>query len=321
MRSTEQTGPIASEPPSALPVGRFRHAFEHSASAIALIEGRGTGAGRFLEVNPALVGISGYSAPQLLAMSYCELLHPEDVEAIRFRVAELIAGSAASLHSEQRLIAADGATRWIAFSASMIRDDRGRPVSAIAHAQDVTERKLAERELRYLADHDPLTGLFNRRRFESELARRLSASSRREPGGAILVLDLDRFKAVNDSCGHAVGDALLVEVAIAMRGRLRESDIVARLGGDEFGVIVPDADRTRAALIAEELRAAVRELALGRGVGVTASVGVSVYGGGVAAGERVVADADAAMYVAKQGGRDRVGVLAADDAGAGRPST
>jgi diguanylate cyclase (GGDEF)-like protein/PAS domain S-box-containing protein len=312
MTRAEQTAPVPSRPHSAQLEGRFRHAFEHSASAIALIEGRGAGAGRFLEVNPALVKVSGYSAAQLLGMSYCELLHPDEVDAIRAGVNDLIAGRKSSLHSERRLIAADGSIRWIAFSVSLIRDERGRPVSAIAHAQDVTERKHAELELRHMADHDPLTGLFNRRRFESELERELR-SSRNGPGAAMLVLDLDRFKAVNDSCGHAAGDELLVEVAIALRGRLRDTDIVARLGGDEFGIILPRADERRAALVAEQLRAAVYELAIAHGTRVTASVGVCRFGGagGGAAAERVVADADAAMYLAKQGGRDRVGLAGA----------
>jgi diguanylate cyclase (GGDEF)-like protein len=208
------------------------------------------------------------------------------------------------------MIAAGGATRWVAFSASLIRDECGEPISAVAQAVDVTERKRVEQELRHMADHDPLTGLFNRRRFESELERELACAARYGPGGAILVIDLDDFKLVNDSCGHAAGDDLLVEVAAALRRRLRETDVIARLGGDEFAIIVPHADERSARLVAEDLRETVRGLAVGSGIRVTASVGVRGYGGLAAPGarERVVADADAAMYLAKQGGRDRVGM-------------
>jgi diguanylate cyclase (GGDEF)-like protein/PAS domain S-box-containing protein len=294
---------------------RFRRAFEDSASGMALIEGKGDNIGRFLEVNPALTLISGYSADQLLGMSYWDLVHPDELDSMRAGIVELIAGRATSFQSEQRMIAAMGATRWIAFSVSLVRDEAGEPINAVVQAQDVTERRRAEDELRYMADHDPLTGLFNRRRFGRELERELSASARYGSGGAMLVLDLDDFKVVNDSFGHAAGDDLLVEVATALRERVRDSDIIARLGGDEFGVILPHADEQRAVLVGESLREVVRELAIADGIRVTASVGVCGFGEreDVAAGERVVADADAAMYAAKESGRDRVGVLSEGD--------
>ncbi len=294
---------------------RFRRAFEDSASGMALIEGRGQNVGRFLEVNPALTLISGYSADELLGMSYWDLVHPDELEAMRAGIVELIAGRATSFQSEQRMIGAGGATRWIAFSVSLVRDEAGEPINAVVQAQDVTERKRAEDELRHMADHDPLTGLFNRRRFGRELERELSASARYGSGGAMLVLDLDDFKVVNDSFGHAAGDDVLAEVAAALRERLRDSDLIARLGGDEFGVILPHADEHRAVEVAESLREVVRELTIADGIRVTASVGVCEFGGheDTAAGERVVADADAAMYAAKESGRDRVGVLSEGD--------
>lgn len=310
MTGIERTDPARPGRPDAPPEGRFRRAFEDSASGMALIEGRGEGAGHFLEVNRALARISGYPAERLLAMSYRELLHPDEAQEVAVALAELVSGRRTTLHTERRLVAADGETRWIALSASVLRDERGGTINVVAQAQDVTERKRAERELRYLADHDPLTGLFNRRRFELELELELSRAARYGPGGAILVLDLDGFKLVNDSRGHAAGDELLVEVAAALRRRLRDTDVVARLGGDEFGVIVPHADEERAKRVAEDLRAAVREL----GIGVSVSVGIRSYDGSdePPAGGSAVADADAAMYAAKREGRDRARLAGAN---------
>lgn len=310
MTGIEGTDPARFGRPDAPSEGRFRRAFEDSASGMALIEVRGEAAGHFLDVNRALARISGYPAERLLAMSYRELLHPDEAQEVALALAELISGRRTTLHTERRLLAADGETRWIALSASPLRDERGDTVNVVAQAQDVTERKRAERELRYLADHDPLTGLFNRRRFELELELELSRAARYGPGGAILVLDLDGFKLVNDSRGHAAGDELLVEVAAALRRRLRDTDVIARLGGDEFGVVVPHADEERAKLVAEDLLAAVREL----GAAVSVSVGIRSYDGSdePPAGGSAVADADAAMYAAKRAGRDRARLAGAN---------
>jgi diguanylate cyclase (GGDEF)-like protein/PAS domain S-box-containing protein len=291
---------------------RFRRAFEDSASGMALIEGRGRDAGRFLEVNEALTHMSGYEAAELLRMSYWDLVHPDEVETMRRGVVELISGKSESFHAEIRMIGAGGVVKWIAFNVSLVRNAGGAPLSAVVHAQDVTERKRFETELQYLADHDPLTGLYNRRRFAVELEREIAAAERYSTGGAILVLDLDHFKLVNDSLGHSAGDELLAATARAIQGRLRSTDIVARLGGDEFGVILPHADQHRAILVAESLREVVRTV-VGIEAGlahVTASVGIVTFGEGelTRGGERMVTDADAAMYAAKQAGRDRVRV-------------
>jgi diguanylate cyclase (GGDEF)-like protein/PAS domain S-box-containing protein len=293
---------------------RFRRAFEDSASGMALIEGRGPEAGRFREVNEALSLMSGYRPAELLGMSYWDLVHPDEVEAMRRGVGELVAGRVTSFQAELRMIGAAETVKWIAFNVSLVRDGEGVPLSAVVQAQDVSERKRFESELQYLADHDSLTGLYNRRRFAAELQREIAGAERYQTGGAILVLDLDHFKLVNDSLGHAAGDELLATVAKAVEGRLRTSDVIGRLGGDEFGIILPHADQARAILVAESLREVVRTVAAAQpGVAqVTASVGIVTLGtaGHERGGERLVSDADAAMYAAKQAGRDRVRVYA-----------
>jgi diguanylate cyclase (GGDEF)-like protein len=161
-------------------------------------------------------------------------------------------------------------------------------------------------ELRHLADHDALTGLPNRRRFEQELARHLEHMRRYGPEGAALVLDLDCFKPVNDTFGHAAGDELLARVALVLRERLRATDVIARLGGDEFAVLLPRVDRAGAAAVARSLVETVRAEALTADTrGVTVSVGVIAFDGDTAtAADSVLAAADLAMYDAKAAGGD-----------------
>jgi diguanylate cyclase (GGDEF)-like protein/PAS domain S-box-containing protein len=292
---------------------RFRRAFEDSATGMALVEGRGEEAGRFREVNRALVQMCGYSPEELLRMTYWDLVHPDELDAMRRGVTELVTGRSTIFQAELRMLGAGETQHWINFSVSLLRDADGEPLSAVVQAQDVTERKRFESELQYLADHDPLTGLYNRRRFAVELERELAAAERYATGGALLILDLDCFKLVNDSRGHSAGDALLVAVGRAIDGRVRTSDIVGRLGGDEFGILLPHVDRDQAIATAESLRSVVAASvdAHAAGIVVTTSVGVAPFGTGEEARgvERLVSNADSAMYSAKQAGRDRVHVF------------
>jgi diguanylate cyclase (GGDEF)-like protein/PAS domain S-box-containing protein len=174
--------------------------------------------------------------------------------------------------------------------------------------RDVTERRRFETELRRLADHDDLTALFNRRRFEEELA----GCAR----GAVLLLDLDRFKYVNDFHGHSAGDELVRTTGRTLTGVVADDGVVARLGGDEFAVLLHGANRTRAELVADRILASVRmqELTLGTlPVSTTASIGVVPFGHGDTGVDDVLATADMAMYAAKEAGGNRSHVLADDD--------
>ncbi|HXE46151.1 MAG TPA: GGDEF domain-containing protein [Conexibacter sp.] len=173
--------------------------------------------------------------------------------------------------------------------------------------RDLHKLRASTSELRHLADHDPLTGLPNRRRFEQELARQLAHVRRYGPEGALLVLDLDCFKPVNDSLGHAAGDRLLTRVAAVLRERLRATDLIARLGGDEFAVLLPRVDRAGATVVARSLVETVRGAVPAAAAGaVTISVGVLAFGGDAPAStpESALAAADLAMYDAKAAGGD-----------------
>jgi diguanylate cyclase (GGDEF)-like protein len=164
-------------------------------------------------------------------------------------------------------------------------------------------------ELQRLADHDSLTGLKNRRRFEEDLRTELARSRREGRTGALLMLDLDEFKTVNDTLGHPMGDRVIEEIAGVLNRRTRETDVLARIGGDEFAIVLPNCETTEAHAVAETITTAIREhVPQPEGAPqITASIGVAMFGKGTEASfDSVMADADAAMYEAKQGGRDGV---------------
>ena len=186
-----------------------------------------------------------------------------------------------------------------------------RTVGRVWSFRDVTQQKHSEERLQHLADHDSLTDLLNRRRFKEELRRELDREDRYRRGGALLLLDLDNFKLVNDTHGHIWGDELLRAAARLLRERVRTSDILARLGGDEFAVLLPESDEVRARKLAEELLEIFREhgITTDQGdAGVTTSIGVVTFDALSPDGPEPLVAADSAMYRAKREGRNRLAV-------------
>ncbi|HEX7058572.1 MAG TPA: diguanylate cyclase [Solirubrobacterales bacterium] len=175
----------------------------------------------------------------------------------------------------------------------------------------VWSRNERMQELQRQASQDSLTGLKNRRRFEEDLRDEMARSRRDGRRGAVLMLDLDNFKTVNDTLGHPVGDRLIEEIANLLHARMRETDVLARLGGDEFGIVLPNCGEAEARGVAEAIATSVREhVSRGDGVpGITASVGISMFGDPHHSLETVISEADAAMYAAKDAGRDAVRVF------------
>jgi diguanylate cyclase (GGDEF)-like protein/PAS domain S-box-containing protein len=282
---------------------RFRTAFEEApiGMAIASIDGR------FLQVNRALCAITGREQEELEGTPIIRLLHPDDREEGAESLARLAAGSAASARGERRWLHAAGRIVWASVNATLVRDAAGVPQHVLLQVQDVTERRRYESELRYLADHDPLTGLLNRRAFARELETHLEHVQRYGPAGAALVLDLDHFKNINDTLGHGSGDELIVALAAALRDELGDRVAIARLGGDELAVLIPDGDAEE---IAEHVLATVRRQRVaspsGRLRTVSASIGVAGFDEPGLTAEDVLANADLAMYEAKESGRDRL---------------
>ena len=211
-----------------------------------------------------------------------DLADPEDVERIAEGMRELHEGERALFRCEFRIRRPDGG-RVRGGPHDLARPGRGRPpLYRLSQIVDIDARKRAAEQLQYLADHDALSGVFNRRRFEQELERELGHAAARGGRGAVLLMDVDDFKRINDTVGHATGDAVISRLGETLADRLRTSDVVARLGGDEFAVLLRRVDPEDAMQVACDLRslAAERlsEFAAG-GVGpVTLSVGVATFG-------------------------------------------
>ncbi|HET6448025.1 MAG TPA: diguanylate cyclase [Conexibacter sp.] len=289
---------------------RFRRAFDDSATGMAVVGVEGTSRDVLLDANDSLGRIFGCAREQLVGTrALSAMVDPQHAPALARGMDELLRGADAVHHGEYRVVRSDGVAIWLDMTASLVRDEDGRPLYRLVQAQDVTERKAAEERLRFLADHDPLSGVFNRRRFESELQRELDLSTSRPRHSVLLLLDVDRFKAINDTLGHAVGDAVIARLGDALRSRLRSADVVARLGGDEFAAILRRVDLPAAQDVARDLQAvAAQRLAsvVGEAHGpVTLSVGLVAIGDG-ASPDDLLSLADRALYAAKAAGRNRV---------------
>jgi diguanylate cyclase (GGDEF)-like protein/PAS domain S-box-containing protein len=296
--------------------GYLRRAFEDAPIGIALISIDPESEGYFLQVNRALCELTGYSSEELQLTDIHALLHPDDLSTDAAAMIRLTQGEVDGFQLEQRLLHAERHVVWVTLSASLVRDTAGKPLYCIRQLQDIEERKRYEGELGYLVEHDPLTGLLNRRGFVRELAHQMAYARRYGNGGAVLFLDLDDFKYVNDTLGHSTGDEVISDLARVVRKRLRETDIFARLGGDEFAVLLPNAVMGEAETVSANLLEAVREgcgVSLGEGRHVTMSVGITSFQapGKDLSPDDILVDADVAMYSAKESGKDRVAVASA----------
>ena len=274
--------------------------------------------GRFLSVNAAMTELTGYRREELIGTPTARLSHPDHALRDDELRRSLIDGDGDRYGTEKRIVHAAGHSLEVAVHIALVRDDDGSPRYFVGQMLDIRPHKRVERDLQHLADHDPLTGLLNRRRFEAELDRHVAHIARYGKQGATLVLDVDHFKQVNDALGHGRGDELIIDIARILQDRLRKSDQIARLGGDEFAILLPTADRSQAAKVAGRLVDAVREGAVvlpGRGGrSVTISVGVMMFDEceGLTAAD-VIVDADLAMYEAKEAGRDTFAFFEPDD--------
>jgi diguanylate cyclase (GGDEF)-like protein/PAS domain S-box-containing protein len=269
-----------------------------------------TDGGHLAYMSPQIEAILGYPPEAFLTDPelWPRLTHPDDR-------ATTVAALADHWKTEQplrldyRMIAADGSIVWVHDEAYAMRDETtgGRRVSQ-GLLVDTTEQKRLEAQLLHDAFHDPLTGLANRALFREHLDRALDRSRRRRAGVAVLFLDVDDFKVVNDSLGHAAGDRLLVEVAERLTATIRPDDIAARQGGDEFTILVERVSgEEEAVALAERLAAAIRRPIVleGRPLVVGVSIGIALGRGRTSAAGDLLAHADAAMYAAKEQGKGR----------------
>jgi diguanylate cyclase (GGDEF)-like protein/PAS domain S-box-containing protein len=265
--------------------------------------------GRIVYSNPAFAEV--WSIPRdesILGLTLFDALElAEDAVSDLGAFTQRLPGMLASRHvapvEELRLVSG----RILRVRVCPVQDETGASLGAVLLHEDITLARESESQLAFLAEHDPLTGLYNRRRFERELAERMDAAERSRERLALLFFDLDEFKSVNDLFGHRMGDAALLQVAGELRSHLRRSEFFARIGGDEFALIVSDVDDAALRSLADRLMRAVGAMSFNLGevrLSLTSSLGIAVYPGDAATPQDLIAHADAAMYQAKDAGKN-----------------
>ncbi|WP_227470279.1 EAL domain-containing protein [Massilia sp. YMA4] len=284
---------------------RFRTMFEAAPVGIALID---TVTGAFSDLNPRYLEIAGRTPEQMAACAWTDLIHPEDLPDCAMQMRRLQEREITGFRSTFRMIRADGSTVWVEASVVPVDADKPGPRLKLCMIEDVTDQKETEALIWQQANFDPLTQLPNRRMFLDRLHHDIVKSRRDGSRIAILFIDLDHFKEVNDTLGHHQGDVLLVDAARRITACVRESDTVARLGGDEFTVILPalqDAERVDA--IAQNIiDSLLAPFTLGEEQAfVSASIGITLYPDDASSVEDLLKHADQAMYAAKGAGRNR----------------
>ena len=266
--------------------------------------------GAIVDANPALQELMGYSADEFAGSRAEDYVHPADRDEVLAQYRRMARGEQGAGPFEHRIICKDGELRWVTSSVSFIRDPDGQPTLAVLMVQDVTQRKAAEDALlaqselnEHQAYHDALTGLPNRTLFSERIGHALAAARPGDGLVAVMLMDLDRFKEVNDSLGHHAGDQLLQEVARRLSAVLRSSDSIARLGGDEFGVLLPGPHNpTSVVKVVEKLVEALEEPITVQHLPlvVEASIGIAVSPDDGLDVDTLLRAADVAMYTAKE---------------------
>jgi diguanylate cyclase (GGDEF)-like protein/PAS domain S-box-containing protein len=275
---------------------RFTEAFRLAPTGMLLLDAEG----RVLDANGAAADLVGIPSSALIGQPSLRLLHADDRSLVRSWLRTLSIGKGNSVSGERRIVRTDGAITWVQSSMARLP---GSPPTFVVHLVDVTERRETEARLAHQAMHDSLTGLPNRALLFDRLALAVRAAQRGGPGVTVLYLDLDNFKLINDTRGHAAGDRVLSEVADRLLAVLRPADTVARLGGDEFAVVAGglpvEAARELAERIEDAISTPVDDIPIEASVGMAHSSAVPLDV------DALLRAADAEMYRAKQRNRER----------------
>ena len=280
---------------------RFSAIFHNSLDVLIIIDSEES---RILSVNPATRRILGYEEQDLLGKPF-SVLFPQDEDAAKNLTRDTLVCN--GVVSSQRFFRSDGSICFMDLTAVLIRWEEGRDAIVIT-LRDITERKQFEEQIAYMALHDPLTDLPNRNFFLERMEQAIALASRYQKKVAIMYVDLDRFKAINDNLGHKAGDTVLRETAHRLKNCVRASDTVARVGGDEFAVLLYELENFEdAAHIARRIIELSNKpiLADGDECVIGASIGISVYPSDGTTVDALLKNADTAMYHAKNSGRNR----------------
>ncbi|MEX0682256.1 MAG: EAL domain-containing protein [Dehalococcoidia bacterium] len=283
---------------------RMRTIFQEAPIGMAIVGADFT----VLTVNTALCEMLGYTEDEVIALGVAGVSHPEDLHNDVEHMAQLTSGEVSSYRLEKRYLTKSGETMWGDLTATVIRDPDGAILYGLGMIENITDRKRAEDKVRHLAFHDALTGLPNRALFRDRLELAIAQARRSEQMAAVMFLDLDRFKMVNDSVGHAEGDRLLCQVAEKISLILREGDTVARFGGDEFTVLLPTIEKVQDAVrIADRILQGLSEpfVLVGKEFLVSGSIGITIIPDDGEDADTLLRNADIAMYRAKEQGRNQ----------------
>jgi diguanylate cyclase (GGDEF)-like protein/PAS domain S-box-containing protein len=269
-------------------------------------------AGEILSINQNGAGMLGYEVEELIGESAAKVIHPEDQRAVFECVAKLFSDPQTPADLEYRKIRKDGSIFWVHQRATLEPGMNAQRLLVVC--RDITDKRVLEDKLAYQASHDMLTSLLNRREFERRLQQLLSAEADPSDKHVLCFLDLDQFKAINDSCGHIAGDELLRQIAALLKGMVRSRDTLARIGGDEFAVLMEHVSLDKAIEIAERIRTTIESFEF-HWRSQCLSVGVSIGIVPIQAGRSITDTlnlADMACYTAKKAGRNRVYTRHAD---------
>jgi diguanylate cyclase (GGDEF)-like protein/PAS domain S-box-containing protein len=262
---------------------------------------------RFVVANRAVAADLGRTPEDLIGKTDFDLHSHEFAEGFFADEQRVIHSAEPAIALEESIMTTEGRRKWLSTSKVPLRDESGTIIGIVGICRDVTERKLAEDQIHFLAHHDALTGLPNRVLLMDRIAQALLQAERNGSLVTVMFIDLDNFKLVNDSLGHSAGDVLLQTVAERMVGCVRVSDTVTRIGGDEFVILLPDQrDPSHSNTVLDKLRQAIGQpIAIeGQLFRVTSSIGLATYPQDGTDGETLLMNADTAMYQAKEKGRD-----------------
>jgi diguanylate cyclase (GGDEF)-like protein/PAS domain S-box-containing protein len=283
---------------------RFRTILENAPIGMSVVSLEG----RFLLVNRYLCELFGYSKEELEKLTYQEITDPDDLESDTANVQRLLEGSVTSYNIEKRHIRKDHQVIWVQLTASVVRDAAGTPLYLVKQIEDITERRQNREQIHQLAYYDVLTGLPNRRLLRDRLKQALAQAKRYQRSLALMFLDLDNFKQVNDTLGHDMGDELLKVVAGRLQECVRSMDTVCRQGGDEFIIVLSEICHPGdAAVVANKILTAINQpVSLHEHeLHITTSIGIAVYPvDGTDDVKELMKKADVAMYESKHQGRN-----------------